>query len=346
MKKLSLLLASISLLLTNCHNDDEMINNPVNTTHTNVYIAGKENNTICYWKNNVKYNLQLPDPTKEYEIKKMIIENNNVYILGYSPTNDPLQKNFYFWKNGALIDLQTYLNPSLFNANYHSVKDFDVQGDDIYFSVFFAQFPGQHNTQYKLYTFKNQVASFVKNFGIAYPTDFHEDSKIRRFGNDTYTTISNVLESSLSESIEGFFKNNTFYDLKYDFQKVQEMNFLNNQLYIFGTPKSLLTTPQSMYMNTITGNKTTFTSNIPTGNFESDNGNLYVSNNKNVFKNGTYLFSAPNNQEIRDVKILNNNSYLITKETGTNKPVLLINSIPNFEVNIPNSSFEQVVVTN
>ncbi|WP_312346010.1 hypothetical protein [Chryseobacterium binzhouense] len=73
-----------------------------------VYISGKDNGDLCYWKNNVKYILNYNLPIGENPTK-IFIDNNNVYVKG----------RYGFWKNGNYTtykqELGTPFNVDIFD---------------------------------------------------------------------------------------------------------------------------------------------------------------------------------------------------------------------------------------
>lgn len=127
MRNLILPFLLILTLVFSCRSEnDEVL---VKNTSYDVYVAGRENNKACYWKNTIKTDLTNGDNISTLQIK---VENNNVYVTGSTMANPAFNGIDYFWKNNVRTNVKQYLNiPGNAQSN---ITAFTVNNGDIYFA--------------------------------------------------------------------------------------------------------------------------------------------------------------------------------------------------------------------
>lgn len=319
MKKiLHILILVAGLFQISCSED--LTSNTITTNPVDVYVAGQKDSQACYWKNNQPVLLDsggLIGPTAN----KIIVANNDVYVLGISVGTTTVETFPMFWKNGVLTNLKTSLTAD--DEEVVAITDFEIIGNDVYF-VGYTRKPLIAFDDYSLVYWKNGVRTIVHNYG----GHAHNYPKIAVANNNVYITAS----ENGTETINGFYVNNVFTEIPNSILNGLVVN--NNEIYVYGTLDNA-----GYYKNISTDSETTLPSVI-NGITEMlfDNNNMYYSGGSNgIYKNG-----APFNESqilfggIMDFKILNDNVYKITQEGDFGFiSYLTINGVETLQ--IPNS---------
>lgn len=128
MRNLILPFLLILTLMFSCRNESDEMLEQKNASY-DVYVAGKEYNKACYWKNTIKTDLTNGDNITTLQIK---VENNNVYVTGSTMANTAFNGIDYFWKNNVRTDVKQYLN--IPNNIQSYITAFTVNNGDIYFA--------------------------------------------------------------------------------------------------------------------------------------------------------------------------------------------------------------------
>jgi hypothetical protein len=299
MKKLLFIstLLLISFLQFSCSTEG-ITNSSPTTNPVDVYVAGSKDGQACYWKNG---QIVLLDSGNDTGVSagKIIVSNNNVYVIG---TSTLIDKN-YFWKNGVLSDLKTQLNET--NSPYFKINDMDVVADDIYFvGSYGSDFPYYQKTAY----WKNNVKTILED-GLT----FYRGATIKVLNNSVYVGLGG----------SGYYFNSTFYNESVYFVP-RGFAANGNNVYLIGSNQN-----SDFYRNLTTGLETNFSATIQ--NIFFDNNNIYYSTINEIYKNETLVYSVNSiDDNIQNFKILNDNLYVIESinpMVNNNKGVLKINNL-------------------
>lgn len=332
MKKLLLPFFAIMLLIFNSCNSSTDMTGEVEKNLTqsyDVYIAGRETNKACYWKNTIKTELTNGDNLVPIEIK---VENNNVYVTGSLGINPVSYKSIqYFWKNNVKTEIKQYLNISSFVQS--DITAFTVNNGDIYFAGYVENpIPASSLERYELCFWKNGVKTVLhKSQFISSAEGIFVD------GTDVY--ISSLVVYNNQSTDRGYFKNTIFNSLN---QPNYVFNFAknNNGLHILYMKNS------KYYSKNISTNAETmigdYTLSLPFyGKIVSDNNTtdlytIYSFNGTTYFKNSSVInpnFSQLTN--IQDMFVLNNNVYMIkyTAQSSTYNAKVFINGVETQNIN-------------
>lgn len=298
MKKILLsLILFTGLLQISCSEDSVVDSSNVPTNNSvDVYVAGQKNSQACYWKNNQLVLLNsggINAPTAN----KIMVVNNDVYVLGIGVGTTTTETFPMFWKNGVLTNLKTSLSSA--GDEVVIVTDFEVVGNDVYF-VGYTKRRVITFEDYSLVYWKNGIKTTVHNYG-GYVQNY---SKIKVVNNTVYITGTNNRDSS----INGYYVNTVFNEIP--FSTLNGLAVNNNEVYTYGTANN-----GGYYKNITTGSETSFPTVATVTSMLFDNNNLYLTDVASIYKNGT-MFDAgqPQLGGIMDFKILNNNTYKIIQE--------------------------------
>jgi hypothetical protein len=309
----------ILLLATGCSSVEEEIS-PLTQTPVGVYIAGQKNNHACYWKNNQEYILT-DDGFLDSEAHKIIVSNNNIYVLGKSSDGTSL-----FWKNNVITNLSVSL--STLNHAVDNIGDMAINGDDVYFS-------GQMiNSDLPVETFH---MSYWKN---------GEQNIIAE-------TLSYFVVNNLSSYIK-VLNNNVIMGYEYGYSinsEIQNQNsegckpkgiaIKNHEAYIYGTNHMQ---NKAYYKNVLTQDETTVNLINEGHKLVFDLSDTYISNGSSVFKNNTIINSSSFFSFYLDFSVLNNNVYILKRVGGGTTDVLYINDVNVFEIFIGDGNFNSITV--
>ncbi|MBA9073733.1 hypothetical protein GGR22_001859 [Flavobacterium gossypii] len=295
MKKILLtLMVFTGLLQISCSEDLVDTDTPTNNS-VDVYVAGQKNSQACYWKNNQLVLLDsggITAPTAN----KIIVANNDVYVLGIGVGTTTTETFPMFWKNGVLTNLKTSLSTD--GEEVMAITDFEVAGNDVYF-VGYTKRRIITFEDYSLAYWKNGVKTVVRDYG-AYVQNY---PKIKAVNNTVYIAASNTGALTLN----GYYTNNVFTEIP--FATLTGLAKNNNEVYAYGTANS-----GGYYKNITTGTETSFPAVAAISSMFFENNNVYLTDVASIYKNGVlHDAGQPQLGGIMDFKILNNNTYKITQ---------------------------------
>lgn len=295
MKKILLtLMVFTGLLQISCSEDLVDTDTPTNNS-VDVYVAGQKNSQACYWKNNQVVLLDsggITAPTAN----KIIVANNDVYVLGIGVGTTTTETFPMFWKNGVLTNLKTSLSTD--EEEVMTITDFEVVGNDVYF-VGYTKRRIITFEDYSLAYWKNGVKTVVRDYG-AYVQNY---PKIKAVNNTVYIAASNTGALTLN----GYYTNNVFTEIP--FATLTGLAKNNNEVYAYGTANS-----GGYYKNITTGTETSFPAVAAISSMFFENNNVYLTDVASIYKNGVlHDAGQPQLGGIMDFKILNNNTYKITQ---------------------------------
>ncbi len=319
MKKLLLPFLMFVLSIFNSCSNDSGISEEMGKTVVqsyDVYIAGRENNKACYWKNNIKTDLTAGDNLLPLEIK---VENSNVYVtgsIGITPTS--FKSIHYFWKNNIKTEIRPYLNLPL-NAQY-DITAFTVNNGDIYFAGY-TENPTTTNPaeKYQLCYWKNGVKTLL------YQSQYipsAEGLEIANSATGTDVYVSARITDNNQNTDRGYFRNTTFNSIN---QASYVFNFAknNNGLHILFQKNSKYYS-KNVFANTETliGDYTLslpFYGKITADKNSNDLYTIYYNQGNEYFKNTAIITpSFSSLPYIQDLFVLNNNVYMIKYSTSNN----------------------------
>lgn len=266
-----------------------------NVASYDVYVAGRENNNACYWKNGSK--VSLINGNNIYP-EKIIVENNNVYVYGSSLS---VLANFTFWKNNIKYDVLQYLNiPSNL---YFRVSDFYVNNGDIYIlGILENPTPTNPNEKYQFCYWKNGIKTILEtNENDIYASGWQE---MVAFQNDIY-----ILKKSNYQSELGYYKNDQYFLIS---QKGFSSGITSNSNGVFMIVKDPSNFNDPAYIKNIITNqkysyKTDFKLIMDGNDFYSLSGyNQYIKNDNVLPINDTDDYNNP-----WDLKVINQNKFMI-----------------------------------
>lgn len=320
------------LLQISCSSD--LVSESVLTIESvDVYVAGQKDSQACYWKNNQPVLLD-SEGVFGTNANKIIVVNDDVYVLGVGVSTNPLQAPPLFWKNGVLTNLKTSLSSD--TEEVMSITDFEVIGNDVYF-VGYTRKTIIDFEDYSLFYWKNNIPTLVHNYG-GYAQN---QSRIKVADNIVYVTGSNSDNGNVNGHIDGYYTNGVFSDVSNSILNGLAVN--NNEMYAFG-----IVTETSFYKNITTNSETT----VPAmsggiAKMMFDNGNMYFTNGSNdIYKNGVLFDEGLNTGGgIYDFKILNDNIYKIVQEGDFGfTSFLIINGVETMEIPNSDGSFQSIYV--
>lgn len=298
-------------------------------TSYDVYIAGRENNKACFWKNTIKTELNNGDAIGTLDIQ---VENNNIYITGISLPNTANNGIEYFWKNNVRTDVKQYLNiPN--NAQYN-IERFTVNNGNIYFAGY-VENPTTTSTldKFELCFWKNGV----KN--ILYKSQYK--SRVEGLiidGTDVYVSVQKVDNNQIND--KGYFKNTIFTSIQADYINNFAKNSNGIHLLIYKN-KAYHSLNLNSNTQTVIGD---FVLPIMFGKLVSDKSttDLYTthSNAGEYHKNSTLITSSFSQlPEIQNLFVLDNNIYMIKYkfDSGYNAKVI-INGVESQDISSTISS--------
>ncbi|MCA6067623.1 hypothetical protein JI747_010575 [Chryseobacterium sp. RG1] len=317
--------------------NDEILEKTVNSV--DVYVAGKENNIACYWKNNVKINLA---NGTGITARKIIVENNDVYVLG---SGDVAPSNFYLWKNNVKINIDQYIGVNSNTVNpsdyYHIIDDFLVDQGNIYLfgSVRSPTIAAAYTRE--LCYWKNGVKTVLFTEDSSFSSPYMTTRNFTMYNGDIYVPVNKKLTHFADSPNEvGYFKNNIYNTVSpYSDQK----SFRHISRGSSGVYLSMYDniTNNTYYKNLI-NNTDSYISQTVKGKFNLDGNDIYdFSNGQNYFKNdiNTPSMYASGFNTIEDLLALNQNVYHIrSRSISDNKD--------SYKVYINNTEILQVSAIN
>ncbi|MCD0477695.1 hypothetical protein LPB90_04470 [Chryseobacterium sp. LC2016-29] len=312
MKNLILPFILLLTFIFSCRENDVDDGLQQKTASYDVYVAGKENNNACYWKNGNK--VDLINGTGITAVKIMV-ENNDVYVFAIG---NLAPFNYYIWKNNVKIDLSQQINnsnPSNYNA---SINHFLVNQGNIYVFGFVSspvvQVPNGSNFYTKeLCYWKNGVKTSLFTTTSNFDQPHVTTRNFTVHNGDVYIPVNKMPYKMIDAPVEvGYFKNNTYHTVaSYSDQK----NFRNIASGTGGVYLSMydVTTNRTYYKNLAT-NIDTYTSQTVKVRFTVDGNAIYdFSNGQHFLKNdiASNFNYALGFNNILDLFALDNNVYQI-----------------------------------
>lgn len=319
------------LLQTSCSSD--LISESVLTTESvDVYVAGQKDSQACYWKNNQPVLLESGEIFGTVA-NKIIVVNDDVYVLGVGVSTNPLHAPPLFWKNGVLTNLKTSLSTDA--EEVMSITDFEVIGNDVHF-VGYTRKTIIDFEDYSLFYWKNNVPTLVHNYG-GYAQN---QSRIKIANNDVYVTGTNSDNGNISGQIDGYYTDGVFTEVPNSILIGLATN--NSEVYVHGTLNNA-----NFYKNIITNSETTIPSDSNgITKIHFDNNNMYLTEGSDIYKNGT-LFEEGEIEGgmVKDFTILDDNAYKIT-QAGVFSFIsyLTINGVQIMELPNGDGSFQSIYV--
>ena len=328
MKNIFHYLSIIALMLTiSCSTNSTT--NPPTQNPVDVYVAGKKDNHACYWKNNQEVILNNEIAYSSNAIK-IIVSNNDVYILGTIEIETPYSLKYVFWKNGIITNLTETLSDT--SQRVFDINDMDIYENDVYFvgstkpSLLTVE-------QYELVYWKNGVKTVFSSNNNS-PTD----TFIKFRNNNIYLTGK---KNILGISKKGYFVNNNFIETP---QTLKGIAFKSNDVYVYSGD---FNEEGTYYKNIMTGEEVSFIPGIQIYKIVFDGNDKYSSDNISINKNNNEIYEVPFSffDRLTDFEILNNNSYIITKEGnfGTTDH-LYINNVDVFNIQSNFSSMNDIAI--
>ncbi|WP_153399243.1 hypothetical protein [Chryseobacterium vaccae] len=266
------------------------------TVSYDVYVAGRENNTACYWKNGQKTNLA--DGTN-ITPSKIIVENNHVYVF----------ENNVFWKDNIKTDIRQYL--AVPAALVLRIREFYVKDGDVYL-LGYVEDPNPVNPsqRYQLCYWKNGAKTIVS---------YDPGEMVYNNSNYSMTIFQSVVYVSGHQKINGtvnfgYFKNGTFYPVATGYQ-TNAISSNTSSIYLSGN---------NFYKNLLTGTETHLTPvpdafNASSNKILIDNNDVYRMALKKYYKNANEVsVNWSTFHGIADMKALNENIYMIRWLDGSN----------------------------
>lgn len=268
-----------------------------------VYIAGRENNKACFWKNTIKTDLSNGDGIGTINIK---VENNDVYVTGITLPNTANNGIEYFWKNNVRTTVKQYLNiPN--NVQYY-IKSFTVNNGDIYFAGY-VENPTTTSAfdKFEMCFWKNGIKT------ILYKSQYYSSAEsIMIDGSDVYTSTAKV---DNNQNVEyGYFKNTIFTSIPstyvYNFAKNSNgihLLFQNNFKYY---SKNINTNTDALIGDYnhpvhVLGKIISHNANNDLYTIQSSSSGFYFKNNLQTIPTFSTL------PYIQDMFVLDNNIYMI-----------------------------------
>jgi hypothetical protein len=248
----------------------------------------------------------------------IIVENNDVYILGHGDMN----KNLY-WKNGIITNLTNTFSTQ--TDIVVSINSMDVNNGDVYFSGVTQNTAVIPNT-YDLVYWKNGIKILISSFSVDYVA---YSTSIKAVNNNVYITGRKENGGVLTE---GYYLNGVF------FPSVNTVlwgcNLLNSDIFVFGSGGGNL----GYYKNISTNTTTSFQAISPICHMSFDGGSVYCSDAQNIYKDGVLFYTMPTPTvsfsfyNMSGFEVSNNSIYAITNIgsllNGLVSQNLLINDVP------------------
>lgn len=293
------------LLLTfvfSCRSEnDEMLEKKV--ASYDVYVSGKDNGQLCYWKNGIQHILNYNLPANENP-SKIFIDNNDIYVKG----------RYGYWKNG---NYTTYHQAAgLPSPSIIDIFDFYVKNGNIYF-VGYLFVNVSSATIYEFCYWQNGM----KNLLFTDNSTYNDQCTITEFNSDVYIGANKKINGVKTG---GYFKNTTFYPLHNAVSSPQNTFVVSNENNVYFS--SLY-----FYKNLVSGIETTFTPTSTTGNYQPtlDLNDVYINGGFNAYyKNANIINDIhPSEVYIPELKVVDGNIYMIRTDPNATQFKLFINGV-------------------
>ncbi|MBK1897487.1 hypothetical protein [Chryseobacterium paridis] len=301
-----------------CKSDDaEMLEQKTNSY--DVYVSGKENNQFCYWKNGIKHNIATN--SSESNPSKVFVSGNEVYIKG----------RYGYWKNGNYTTY--YQAAGMTSSDVIDIFDFYVKGGNIYFVGYTWQPTNPAPDKYEFCFWKNGVKTLLFKDTFTY----NDNCTITEFNSDVYVGAQKKLSGNTNQ---GYFKNTTFYPITTSSQNFTEIISNENNVYF---------TSFNFYKNLITGVQTSFTPTPTTGGYlpALDLNDVYINGRTGIYyKNSNLIYSSSPSPIIRDLKVTDQNIYMVRSTLNNTEFKIYINNVETQAIQNTNfdSAFNNITV--
>lgn len=313
----TLILPFLFLLITvvSCKTDNSEILEKTNSY--DVYVSGKENGQFCYWKNGVQHNIA--NNSSESNPSKIFISGSDVYIKG----------RYGYWKNGNYTSYSQAA--SMTSLDVIDIFDFYVKNGNIYFVGYTWQNSNPDPNKYEFCYWKNGLKTFLFKDASTY----NDGCTITEFNNDVY--VGARKRNSSGGYDKGYFKNITFNLIT---------TLGNDYTNVISNETNVYFTSMDTYKNLITGVQTNFFPTPTTGSYQPalDHDDVYINGRVAAYyKNSNYITSASPAVIINDLKVTDQNIYMVRSNTAYYK--VYINDVESQSIsNVNNSSFNNITV--
>ncbi|WPO92296.1 hypothetical protein [Chryseobacterium sp. HR92] len=304
-------------LFISCKQDDEIVLQK-NGSY-DLYVSGKDNSQLCYWKNGIKHNItNVPADTPS----KIFVNGNDVYIKGKSG----------FWKNG---NYTTYFQAAGLSGNQDMINIFDfyMENGNIYFVGYTWSVNNPAPDKYEFCYWKNGVKTFLFKDTFTY----NNNCTITEFNSDVYVGANKNLNGFISQ---GYFKNTTF--------TITDTS-IGTFTYIVSNDNNVYLTGIHYYTNVLTGVKTNFSPTPITGDYGPalDGNDVYINARANsYYKNANMIVTSNPFPTILDLKVTDQNIYMIRTSNNGLEYKVYINDVETQSIPNPNggSSYNNITV--
>jgi hypothetical protein len=295
--------------LVSCKQDnDETLEKTVNAV--DVYVAGRENNQACYWKNTIKTVLS---SSNGFDAGQIIFDNSDLYITGSKHDGLTGITDYCYWKNNVKYDIQQVLNLQA-TDDFHFNDIIFKNGNIHILGSIKNPVSTSVNDAYQLCYWKNGTKTVVENQHSSFPNNFGQ--KMYFFNNDLYITSSKNYDPLNYTSDLGYYKNGTY-------------NFISNtnyrkfmQFFNDGSNLHMITLGFNGILENYNISTNVFSplpSFINYSNFHTlikDGADTYYTGSNTYYKNNN-LITLPNNGGYviyRDFKVLDGNIYSLKQK--------------------------------
>lgn len=287
-----------------------------------VYISGKDNGDLCYWKNNVKHLLNYTLASNETPTK-IFIDNNDVYVKG----------RYGYWKNG---NYTTYRQASgVPSQSTVDVFDFHVKNGDIFF-VGYTRSNISSSSPAEFCYWKNGTKYLL----FTAMSTYNDWCTLTVFNSDIYIGANKEINGVITG---GYFKNTVFYPLANALSSPQHTFVISNDNHVYFS--SIF-----FYKNLSTGIETSIIPTTSTRNYQPalDLNDIYINGGIDAYyKNSTFINSQNLSKPIiLDLKVMDQNIYMIRKDPNNIEFKAYINNVETQTIQNLNfdSSFNSITV--
>ena len=168
----------LTLVFSCKENDDGMLEK--NVASYDVYVSGRKNGQLCYWKNGIQYNIA-NGSVLENNPTKVFVDGNDVYIKG----------RYGYWKNGNYTTYQQAAGVT--DPSGIDVYDFYVKNGNIYF-VGYVLTNVSSSTIYDFCYWKNGI----KNLLFTDNSGYNNRCTITEFNSDVYIGANKKINGILT----------------------------------------------------------------------------------------------------------------------------------------------------
>jgi hypothetical protein len=255
-----------------------------------IYIAGAKYGKACYWKNGQLVMLD-SGIFNRVVATKIIVSNNDVYVLGNTNSNAQITT-YFLWKNNVLTNLMS--SYSALNQTILSINDMFIDGNDLYFSGYIQD---AASVLTHVYWKNGQQNILGASTQVLYNSSiFVKNNQVFLTG---YKTVNGV-------NTLGYYKTGVFYPTNY--RNISGITSNGNSVFIYGMTNLFVG-----YYKNISNNVEILNSTIENIRFLDFNTNTsYYADLNEVYKNNYLFYARPTEYStILDLKVKNDKVYLI-----------------------------------